>query len=199
MYPATPSAHRLGCPTVDTAPLGLTRALASAVASSRPDDLRDAVARHALRTFVNFVGCAVGGSRHEAVECIERAIKSRFGVGNSCIIGRAACTEVLTAALLNGAAGAVNAFDDTHAEAVIHAGPPVGAALVALASGFGTPVRGDAFLNANAWGVELACRLSRAISISPAETDMGWSQTGARGSGRQRRCLRDVRLIWRSA
>lgn len=159
-----------------------TRLIARAVASARTEDIPDAVMRHALRTFVNFVGCAVGGSRHEMAERTEQAMLPLAANGECRVIGRPTRTTAVTAALLNGIVGAVNAFDDTHAEAIIHPGPPVGAALVAISGAIARPVRGDAFLLACCWGLEIACRLSKAISVAPAAGPMGWSQTGVGGT-----------------
>lgn len=155
-----------------------TRKLTRAIATAQPSNIPTPVMRHALRTLVNFVGCAAGGSQHEMVERTEKAMLPQSGPGESCVIGRATRTAAVTAALLNGIAGAVNAFDDTHAEAIIHPGPPVAAALVAISGGMGKPITGKAFLLAYAWGLELACRLSKATSVAPAEGAMGWSQTG---------------------
>jgi 2-methylcitrate dehydratase PrpD len=118
------------------------------------------------------------------------------------VIGLSGLVSAPCAALLNGVAGAVNAFDDTHAEAVIHPGTPVGGALVALASGLDIRVPGDVFLTAYAWGVELACRLSKALSVAPARAPVGWSQTGiAAPAGAAAACSRllgldELRTAW---
>lgn len=162
---------------VDTAATP-AEALAAAVANARPGDLPAGALRHSLMAFVNFVGCAIGGARHDAVDRAERAYLEKSVGGRSIVIGREGGYPLLVAALLNGIAGAVNAFDDTHSEATIHAGPPVGGALVALASAQDRSVRGDEFLTAYAWGLEIAVRLSKALSVTPAQADIGWSQTG---------------------
>ena len=156
----------------------LARVVARAVACSDPDALPADVSRHALRTLVNFVGCAVGGSTHDAVEKLQRASGAATADAGASVLGRPGLVPSSAAALLNGLAGAANAFDDTHAEAVVHAGTPVGAALVALSGDLPMPVPGGHLLNAYAWGVELACRLSKAVSVAPARTSVGWSQTG---------------------
>jgi len=153
--------------------------LAGFVARAQFESLPDPVIDHALLTFVNFIGCAAAGSTHEALAAAAHALGSG---GHSRVIGRDAGYAPAVAALLNGIAGAVNAFDDTHSEAMVHPGTPVGAALVALASASDRPVSGRDFLTAYAWGIEIACRLSKAISVAPAVSDLGWSQTGIAAS-----------------
>jgi 2-methylcitrate dehydratase PrpD len=46
----------------------VTQTLAHYLVNARSDDLPQAVRDHAVRTFVNWMGCAVGASQHEAVE-----------------------------------------------------------------------------------------------------------------------------------
>ena len=48
--------------------MSVTRELARYALDARAADMPDAVHHEALRSILNWVGCAVGGSRHEAVE-----------------------------------------------------------------------------------------------------------------------------------
>jgi anaerobic selenocysteine-containing dehydrogenase len=57
----------------------VTRRLAAWVVSSRPEDVPAPVRREATRTILNWVGCAVGGSRHETVDAAIRALKPFSG------------------------------------------------------------------------------------------------------------------------
>lgn len=180
---------------VGRAKIAIAHDLARIVAASSYEGLSDAVAGHSLRTFVNFAGCAMGAADHEMVRATERAMAAPDAAGSCHVIGRPMRTSAVVAALINGVAGAVNAYDDTHAEAIIHPGPPVGAALVAASGIAGSPVSGREFLLANAWGVEIACRLSKAISVGPAKAPMGWSQTGiCAPAGAAAACARLLRL-----
>ena len=47
---------------------GVTRALARYLVAARYDDIPAAVRKEAQRTLLNWMGCAVGGSRHETLE-----------------------------------------------------------------------------------------------------------------------------------
>ena len=154
-----------------------TRALAAFVALAR--EVPEAVRQQASMTFLNFVGCAVGGARHPAVDAASRALLPLSGSQAAMVIGRGERADPLLAALLNGMSAAVYSFDDTHAEAVVHPGGPVGCALLAFAEG--RRVNGREFLLAYALGIEIVCRVSKAVSVSPAESEPGWIQTGIAG------------------
>ena len=159
----------------------LTLGIARHVSAARFDDLPEAVRRHALNCFLNFVGCAAGGSRNEAVEAAERALAVPGDRSAASVIGRSTATHPQLSALLNCIAASVYAFDDTHAEAMVHPSSIVGSALIGLA-GAEPAVRGEPLLLAFTWGVEMMCRLSKALSVPPAKSDIGWSQSGVTGA-----------------
>ena len=92
------------------------------------------------------------------------------------LIGRSQRTDALTAAFINTLSSSVNTFDDTHAEAIVHPSGPVMAAVLAVAGM--QSVTGAEALAAFTLGVEAVCRLSKAISVAPADGDIAWSQTG---------------------
>jgi 2-methylcitrate dehydratase PrpD len=85
----------------------------------------------------------------------------------------------LHAALINCLASSIYSFDDTHEQAVVHPSGPVAAAAFALAEM--RPVSGQAFPTAFAVGVELECRLCKALTVPPAKGSMAWSGTGITG------------------
>jgi 2-methylcitrate dehydratase PrpD len=161
---------------------GATLDIANFIANTRWVDLSDEVRRQALRSFVNFVGCAVGGSQSSATKLAEQSLNFTGESGQSYVIGRKLKATPSLAALLNGISSSVNAFDDTHAEALVHPSSPVASALVGLMGTISERVSGEAFLLAFAQGIELACRLSKAISVNPASGNVGWSQSGITGA-----------------
>ena len=67
-------------------------------------------------------------------------------------------------------------LDDTHAEAIVHPSGPVMGAVLAVAER--QPVAGAELLAAFTLGVEVVCRLSKAVSVAPAKGNIAWSQTG---------------------
>ena len=150
----------------------LTEYALTAPVGSIPDDVR----HEALRSFVNILGCTVGGCRHDAVDRTWSALAPFAGEAHATLIGRQSKSDALTAALINTLASSVNTFDDTHAQAVVHPSGPVMGALLALVER--RTMTGSEFLTAFLLGVEVICRLSKAVSVAPAEYKIAWSQTG---------------------
>lgn len=143
--------------TVSDDDLGPTRLLASYIVSAQAEDLPDKVRREGLRTFFNWLGCAVGGSRHQTLEIAVAAFKPFSGPPQATVLGRAQRFDILNAALLNGISSHVFDFDDTHLKTVIHPAGPVASAILALAEY--QPTSGRDFLNALVLGVEAECRI----------------------------------------
>ena len=57
----------------------VTQRLAAWAASSRKEDVPAAIRQEALRTILNWTGCAIGGSRHETVDIAIRALRPFSG------------------------------------------------------------------------------------------------------------------------
>ncbi len=159
----------------------VTRRLARFIVADRAEALPLPVREHAVRTFVNWLGCAVGAARHEAVDAAMRALTPFQGKAQATILGRGARTDILHAALFNGISSHVFDFDDTHLKTVIHPAGPVASAILALAESRpgGRKVSGRDFIHALALGVEVECRIGNAVF--PAHYDVGWHITGTAG------------------
>jgi 2-methylcitrate dehydratase PrpD len=158
---------------------GPTDSLVHYLQSTVHGDLPAAVRHAARRSLVNIVGCMVGGAPHPVVGQTHAALAEFAGPPRATLAGRRERTDALHAALLNGLACSAYAFDDTHAQAIVHPSGPVVSALLALCER--TPVSGAGFLTAFALGVEVVCRVSRAISVPPATGPVAWMQTGVAG------------------
>lgn len=172
---------------------GATATLAAFVHDATLASLPDSARHAARRAVVNIVGCCVGGARHEIVETAARALLPWSGVKTSSLIGRREGADPLTAAQLNAMASAAYSFDDTHAETILHPSGAVAAALLAM--GEVQPLSGEEFLLAFVLGIDVASRLSKAVSLAPADGDIGWSQTGiAAGVGAAAAAARALRL-----
>jgi len=155
----------------------VTRLLAAYVVNARPDDLPARVRAEACRTLLNWVGCTVGGSRHETVDIAVRALTPFSGPAQATLLGRHERVDVLHASLVNGISSHVLDFDDTHLKTVIHPAGPVASALLALAET--RPMTGRDFLHGLVLGAEVECRIGNAVS--PAHYDRGWHITGTTG------------------
>jgi 2-methylcitrate dehydratase PrpD len=154
-----------------------TLALARFVASADPRRLPGPVRHEAQRALLNFLGCAIGASRHDAVSRAIAALAPFAGPGQATILGRPERLDCLHAALINGMASHTFDFDDTHLKTIIHPSGPVAAALLAFAEY--RPVSGAAWIHAFALGVEVECRVGNAVY--PSHYDIGWHITGTAG------------------
>src|SRR5215831_12865619 len=155
----------------------VTRKLARWIVTSRADETAPAVRKEASRTLLNWTACAVGGSRHEAVDMTLSALGPFSGAGQATVLGRKDRLDVMHAALANGMSSHVFDFDDTHLRTIIHPAGPVAAAILALAEY--KPVSGRDFLHALTVGIETECRIGN--SVYPAHYEAGWHITGTTG------------------
>jgi 2-methylcitrate dehydratase PrpD len=140
-------------------------------------DIPEAMRHEALRALLNWMGCAVGASRHETVERALAALRPFSGPPQATVLGRGDRLDILHAAMLNGIASHTFDFDDTHLRTVIHPSGPVASAILALAER--QPVGGSAFVDAFVVGVEVECRIGNAVY--PSHYDVGWHITGTTG------------------
>lgn len=154
---------------------GTTARLAAWVHAARVGELPAPVRAHALRSFVNIVGCMIAGSRHPVIGLLEQTYAPYAGPATATLAGLGRQADVLQATLINGVSSGVDTFDDTHADAVVHPSGPVASAVLALAQ---TRHRSGAdVLLAFTLGVEVLCRLGKALAAPPARGNMSWLQS----------------------
>jgi len=147
------------------------------VAKASWDDLGENVRDNTLRSLLNYFGTAFAGAHDSALDHSVAVLDEFKGKGNATLIGRAETADPLTAAFVNGAAGNVHDFDDTHIRTVIHPTAPVAPALLALAER--QKVSGPDFILALALGIEAALRIGNAVS--PGHYARGWHITATCG------------------
>lgn len=138
--------------------------------------LPPAVQHECKRSMVDSIGCIVGGSAHAVVACATDTLSEFFGPAQASLLGQNRQADVLHASLINGLAGAAYSFFDSYSAAHLHAGVVHAAALLAVSERIA--VSGEDFLSAYFAGLEVACRLTKAIALPPAEADIGWSIGG---------------------
>jgi len=155
----------------------VTKIVASYVVSARYEDLPANVRKEGIRTLLNWVGVAVGGSHHETINIAVDALKPFSGPPQASILGRRERFDVMNTAFINGVSSHIFDYDDTHLKTIIHPAGPVVSAILALAEHH--PVNGRAFLNALILGVEIECRIGNAVY--PDHYDRGWHITGTTG------------------
>ena len=155
----------------------VTKTLARFLVTHRYADIPQKVRHEAARSFLNWVGCAVGASRHETVERALAALSEFSGPREATVLGRGDRLDIMLAALMNGTTSHTFDFDDTHLKTVIHPSGPVASAILALAER--KPVKGEDFLHAFILGVEAECRIGN--SVYPSHYDVGWHITATTG------------------
>ena len=169
----------------------VTQILAKFVSSHPSKGWSDAVEHEAHRTFLNWVGCAVGASRHESAEAALGAVRMLEPAAQASILGRADKVDMAGAALVNGITSHTFDFDDTHLKTVIHPAGPVASALLALAET--TKATGRALIDALVLGVDVECRIGNCMY--PDHYLRGWHITGSTGTlGAAAACARLLRL-----
>jgi len=156
----------------------VTRILAEFVATHPSKGWSDAVEHEAHRTFLNWLGCAVGASQHEAVQAALRAVQVLESAAQAMIAGRQERVDIGSAALVNGISSHLFDFDDTHLKTIIHPAGPVCSAVLALAEH--TRASGRQLIDAIVLGIDVACRIGN--TIYPHHYDRGWHITGSTGS-----------------
>jgi 2-methylcitrate dehydratase PrpD len=155
----------------------VTRALADFVATHPSHGWDVAVEREAARTFLNWLGCAIGTSRHASVEAALAAMRELEPSAQATVLGRSERLDMAGAAFVNGISSHAFDFDDTHLKTIIHPAAPVAPAALALAEHLGAS--GRSFVDALVLGVDVACRVGNAIY--PDHYDRGWHITGSVG------------------
>jgi len=157
--------------------LSQTKALSSFIVSNRFQDIPPDVIHEAKRALLNFVGCAIGGSREPAVDIAIRALQPFSGERTAGLLARPERFDPLYASVINGISGHVFEYDDTTPMNYIHPTPPVASALFAFASA--NRISGNDFLHAFIMGFEAESRIGNAVY--PAHYNAGWHITATAG------------------
>lgn len=158
---------------------GITRALARFAVDTSYEALPAAIRHEGVRAFVNWVGCAAGGSQEDAIDRALAVLTEFNGAQTSTLVGRREKLDALNATFINSMASAALAYNDTHFVTVAHPTSPVGAALMALAER--QPVKGKEFVRALVLANEIQCRIGNILCVPPAECAIGLSMAGLVG------------------
>jgi 2-methylcitrate dehydratase PrpD len=163
--------------TADTDAPPVTRLLAEFASAHPSRGWSDAVEREAHRTFLNWVGCAIGASGHPTVAAALAAMQELAPSAQASLLGRGERVDMASAALINGISSHTFDFDDTHLKTIIHPAGPVASAALALGEHMGCS--GRELIDALVVGIDVACRVGNAIY--PDHYDRGWHITGSTG------------------
>ena len=155
----------------------VTRTLAHYLVTATYGDLPEKVRKEGARTLLNWIGVAIGGSRHQTIDIAVSALAPFSGPAQASLLGRRERFDIMNAAFINGVSSHIFDFDDTHLQTIIHPAGPVASAILAVSEM--QPVSGKDFLNALVLGVETECRIGKAVY--PNHYDVGWHITGTAG------------------
>ena len=169
----------------------VTQILAKFVATHPSKGWSDAVDHEAHRTFMNWLGCAVGAAHHEAADAALAAVAMLQPAAQASVLGREDKVDMCSAALVNGITSHTFDFDDTHLKTIIHPAGPVASAVLALAEH--TKATGRELIDALVIGIDVSCRVGNAMY--PDHYDRGWHITGSTGTlGAAAACARLLKL-----
>lgn len=169
----------------------ITQTLAQFVSTHPSRGWSDALDLEAHRTWMNWLGCAVGATRHEAADAALAAVQMLQPAPQASVLGRLEKVDMASAALINGITSHTFDFDDTHLKTIIHPAGPVASALLALAEHTGSS--GREVIDALVLGIDVACRVGNAMY--PDHYDRGWHITGSTGTlGAAAACARLLKL-----
>jgi len=182
----------LGSTTLPVTPLIAEAATAKALASNPPEatrilanwlvesewrDVPEQARYEAVRSIFNWVGCCLGGARHQTTDRAIAALAEFSGKPEASVLGRTERLDILHGALLNGITSHVLDYDDTHLDTIIHPAGPVASAILALGERLGTS--GEDFMHAFILGVETECRIG--LAVYPSHYERGFHITGTAG------------------
>jgi 2-methylcitrate dehydratase PrpD len=158
-------------------PPDVTRQLASWLVQSEWRDVPERTRYEAVRSVFNWVGCCLGGARHETTDRAMAALAEFSGRPEATVLGRDERLDIMHAAMLNGITSHVLDYDDTHLDTIIHPAGPVASGLLALAEKH--DASGEAFMHAFVLGVEAECRIG--LAVYPSHYERGFHITGTAG------------------
>lgn len=139
----------------------------------RWDDLTDATRKAVKYELLDYLGCLIAGRALMGVPGWIAELAERGGRADAAIVGGAKLPAP-HAALANGYYGHVLEYDDTHDDAVLHAGAAAIPAALAVAE-YRDLTDPKAFLEAVLLGIEVTCRLGVATRLNLV--DGGWIYT----------------------
>jgi aconitate decarboxylase len=158
-----------------------TERIAAWVVKLQPELLNKSVADAAVKSFANYVGCAIGGHPHEATQKTLAAYAALPQAPGKCsLLGSKRTADPLQAALINSVASHIHDYDDTHLSTVIHPTTAVASALLAYVESEGAAVSGPDFVTALFAGIEIQCLLG--LAVYPSHYQRGWHITASVGS-----------------
>jgi len=157
---------------------GVTRAFCAHMASAQFTDLPKKAIDEGKRGVLDWLGCALAGSRHPTLDRLIAVLQEVGGKPQATVFGRGLRLGFVDAPIANGQAGHLLDYDDTHmGGTLLHTSSPTLSALFSVAER--GRVSGAEFLVAYAVGFEAGVRTGQS---APGHHKGGWHLTGTLGS-----------------
>ncbi len=99
---AEPAASEAPKKVASVAPPHVTQILAHYIVNAKYDDLPASVRKEGVRTLLNWVGVAIGGSHHQTVDIAASALAPFSGPAKASLFGRNERFDIMNAAFING-------------------------------------------------------------------------------------------------
>jgi 2-methylcitrate dehydratase PrpD len=145
--------------------------------AAQPVRLRDDVTQMAKQIISNAMALALASWQSEPAAIAYELVESFRTPEQSTVWGRNVRVGVGWAALLNGIAVHFEDYDDTHMRTLLHPGPVIVPAAIAMMEYCNAS--SSALLEGVAFGTEIAMRIGN--GISPAHYERGWHVTSTMG------------------
>lgn len=169
--------HRMGSSPSPEKATGVSKALAEYVSGLHYEHL-PAQAVHAFRrALLDYVTCAVSGSRMEPTRLVLDYLRSWDRSGEACVVGHEARLACPNAAFVNGTSAHGLDFDDGYTEGSVHPGGAVFPALLAMAERVGAS--SDDVIVAGVAAYDVTMRI--AACIHPHSARRGFHNTPTAG------------------
>lgn len=140
--------------------------------------LENYVMEKARLSFLDYLACAIGGSKGLQHSAVQQLLSDEVGEGKCHVFGRNGLYPLATAALINGFCAHYLELDDGHRMGAVHIGAPVISALLAVAEV--EAISGEDFLRGIITGYEATARL--ACAVQPGCRQRGYHATGVCGT-----------------
>lgn len=135
------------------------------------------VVHQGKRCFLDLLGVALGGAKQPLSKILVKMVKDFGGQPQATILGHGLKTNVMNAALVNGAMAHALDYDDTHSGSLGHPSAPLIPAVLAVAEWKG--LSGKSALEAFILGFEVETRIG--LGMGMKHYDRGWHATSTFG------------------
>jgi 2-methylcitrate dehydratase PrpD len=157
----------------------VTKTFAKHIVNYNYDQIPQDALHEAKRSFLSWLGCAVGSHRHPAINSMLSVVELLQGKEQATFLGTTIKTDLQFAAILNGMSSNAYEFDDTFLDTIIHPSAQVFPSIVAWYEYYQLPCRD--LLQHFVVGVETEERVGLFLTRK-GHFEKGWHMTGTAGA-----------------